>query len=254
MPSAAKPSVLTTRPAAMQGALTSALKKRGFTPIPLPLLEIIPEELENPSTPGLQSKLLDLDLYQHVIVVSRNAASIAIDLLDQLWPQLPIGVQWHAIGKGTAEELASYEIHANTNEGLDSEALLTLPAFAQPSGERILIFKGVGGRTLLEETLVERGAKVETISLYQRQMPEYTDAELSECFKQAPGAILISSGEALEHLAKLADEWGMFADTPIFVPSQRVADLGNTLGFTDITVAEGADDSAMIAALEQRFQ
>jgi len=254
MPSAVKPSVLTTRPAAMQGALTSALDERGFKAIPLPLLEIIPEDLENPSTPGLQSKLLDLDLYQHVIVVSRNAARIAIDLLDQLWPQLPIGVQWHAIGKGTAEELASYEIHATTNEGLDSEALLTQPAFTQPSGERVLIFKGVGGRTLLEETLTERGAKVETISLYQRQMPGYSDVELSECFKQAPGAILISSGEALEHLAKLADEWGLFADTPIFVPSQRVADLGNELGFTDITVADGADDSAMIAALEQRFQ
>jgi uroporphyrinogen-III synthase len=254
MPNAAKPSVLTTRPAAMQGALMSALNERGFKAIPLPLLEIIPEDLENPSTPGLQSKLFDLDLYQHIIVVSRNAARIAIDLLDQLWPQLPIGVEWHAIGKGTAEELTRYDIRATTNEGLDSEALLTLPAFAQPSGERILIFKGIGGRTLLEETLAERGAKVETINLYQRQMPEYSDAELTECFKKTPGAILISSGEALEHLAKLADEWGMFADTPIFVPSQRVADLGNELGFTDITVANGADDSAMIAALEQRFQ
>jgi uroporphyrinogen-III synthase len=254
MPSAAKPSVLTTRPAAMQGALMSALNERGFKAIPLPLLEIIPEDLENPSTPGLQSKLFDLDLYQHIIVVSRNAARIAIDLLDQLWPQLPIGVEWHAIGKGTAEELTRYDIRATTNEGLDSEALLTLPAFAQPSGQRILIFKGVGGRTLLEETLAERGAKVETINLYQRQMPGYSDAELTECFKKTPGAILISSGEALEHLAKLADEWGMFADTPIFVPSQRVADLGNELGFTDITVANGADDSAMIAALEQRFQ
>lgn len=254
MPSAAKPSVLTTRPAAMQGALMSALNERGFKAIPLPLLEIIPEDLENPSTPGLQSKLFDLDLYQHIIVVSRNAARIAIDLLDQLWPQLPIGVEWHAIGKGTAEELTRYDIRATTNEGLDSEALLTLPAFAQPSGQRILIFKGVGGRTLLEETLAERGAKVETINIYQRQMPEYSDAELTECFKKTPGAILISSGEALEHLAKLADEWGMFADTPIFVPSQRVADLGNELGFTDITVANGADDSAMIAALEQRFQ
>lgn len=254
MPSAAKPSVLTTRPAAMQGALTSALNEKGFTAIPLPLLEIIPVELDNPTTPGLQGKLLDLDLYQHVIVVSRNAARIAIDLLDQLWPQLPIGVQWHAIGKGTTEELAQYDIHATTNEGLDSEALLTLPAFAEPAGERILIFKGTGGRTLLEETLNERGAKVETINLYHRQMPEYSDAELSECFKKAPGAILISSGEALEHLATLADEWGLFANTPIFVPSQRVADLGKELGFTDLTVAEGADDSAMIAALEQRFE
>jgi uroporphyrinogen-III synthase len=254
MPSAANPTILATRPAAMLDGLATALEKAGYSPVRFPLLEILEEELERSSDPTLRTKLLNLDLYSYVIFISRNAARIGIDMIDQLWPQLPIGVTWLTIGKGTAEELAPFDVPVTVNSGLDSEALLALPALQDVHGERVLIMKGEGGREQLEQTLSERGAQVDTLNLYQRSLPNYSEQDLAQLSDANPSAILISSGEALENLAELADQLGMFANTPIVVPSKRVAEIGAELGFIDIIVAKGADDLSMIDALNQRFK
>ena len=63
MPSAANPTILATRPAAMLDGLANALENAGYSPVRFPLLEIIEEELERSSDPTLRTKLLNLDLY-----------------------------------------------------------------------------------------------------------------------------------------------------------------------------------------------
>lgn len=254
MPNAAKPAVLATRPTPQLSELSARLEQAGYSPLLMPLIEIVADDLANPRDLSLRGKLLDLDLYSHVIFVSRNAARIGIDMIDQLWPQLPVGITWYAIGKGTAQELALLDIDSITNQGLDSEALLNDEHLQDVDGQRILIIKGEGGRTLLTKTLEQRGASVETLDIYQRKMPAFIDQELDKLCSTEIDAILITSGEAIQNFATISDQLGMFANTLMIVPSDRVAKIGFELGFTDIMVAKGADDLSMVEALNLRFK
>ncbi len=75
--------------------------------------------------------IYDLAHYNAVIVVSKPAARLAVELVDQYWPQPPF-LQWFTVGAATAQILADYGLEVDyPAEGDDSEALLALPALQQ---------------------------------------------------------------------------------------------------------------------------
>ena len=252
MAEAAKPArarVLVTRPAHLQQGVISRLQAAGFEPVSLPLLKIEPIDIESAEAGAVRSAILNLDLYSKVIFISRNAACIGADLIDQYWPQLPIGVDWMAIGQGTANQLAAFGIQASVNPGVDSEALLATPQLQELTEQRILLIKGVGGRELLQQTLEARGAQVDAIEVYQRSVCSYTEAEIAERFGAAVDAVMLTSGEALTAFHVL----GLAADIALVVPSERVAQQATQLGYSDVTTANSANDEKMLAALAQRL-
>jgi len=245
----AKARILATRPEPLIGGLVRKLTAANFEAVPLPLLEIRPIDIHAEAAGVARQLILNLDLFTKVIFISRNAARIGSDLIDQYWPQFPVGVDWFAIGAGTAAELAKFGIEAQVNAGLDSESLLAAPQLQDLAEQRILIVKGVGGRDLLAQTLEARGAKVDSLEVYDRVPCRYTNDELLTRLNGPIDAALISSGEALLAYTQLERP----VSDLILVPSERVADQARALDLTDIIVAQGASDEAMIATLEQRF-
>lgn len=245
----AKARILVTRPAHLQQGALSQLEEADYEPVSLPLLEIQPVDIEAPESGPIRSHILNLDLYNSVIFISRNAARIGAELIDQFWPQLPVGIEWLAIGQSTADELAGYGIIATVNAGTDSEALLDTPQLQELAEQRILLVKGEGGRELLQQTLTARGAKVDSIELYKRQPCRYTEAELITRVGTACDAVILTSGEALTAYHTL----GLWPQATLFLPSERVAQQAKRLGYTEIVVADGASDLAMLSAIEQRF-
>lgn len=243
--------ILVTRPAHQAEEQIRLLRAAGAEPVALPLLEIVPIDESDPAAlQRIKGRILDLDLYQGVIFVSPNAARIGADWIDQYWPQLPVGVRWLAIGAATAHTLEAAGIPAcHLGAGQDSEALLEDPSLQQVAGERYLILRGDGGRELLAQTLRDRGAQVDYADLYRRRCPNYPPEVIqSTIFQQRLSAILITSGQALEHLLELAGSAPGLLDTLIVVPSRRVAEIARTRGFNHIRTAEGADNAAMIRA------
>ena len=249
--------VLVTRPAHQSAEQIAQLKQLGVDVVTLPVLEIKPFSPPATEYHLAKSRILDLDLYQHVIFISANAARIGAELIDDYWPQLPIKVCWLAIGKITAATLANYGIDAESSTlGYDSEALLESSALQDVSDSRILIIRGQGGREKLAETLRERGAQVEYADLYQRVRPVYNDTLIEETlYQQRPDALLVTSSEGLNNLLLLAhgnqrqyDPSTLFS-CQLVVPSERVAQQAQLAGFKRITTAAGADDLAMITAL-----
>lgn len=249
--------VLVTRPSHQARNQIDQLKALGAFAVPLPLLAIRPFTAPEPAFHLAKSRILDLDLYQSVIFISANAARIGAELIDDYWPQLPIRVQWLAIGKQTAATLANYGIDAETTPlGYDSEALLASPLLQQVAGQKILIVRGLGGREILAETLRARGAQVDYADLYQRTCPDYEDNEIEAAlFQPLPDALLITSGEGLDNLLRLATgNHQQFRLQPLLtrtlvVPSHRIAERAAQAGFTRIRTAAGPDDQAMIEAL-----
>ncbi len=241
--------VLVTRPAHLQKGAISRLEQAGFEPVSLPLLRIEAIDIESAEASAIRSSILNLDLYSTVIFISRNAARIGAELIDQYWPQLPIGVEWIAIGQGTADQLAELGIHAKVNPGVDSEALLDTPQLQEVSDQRILLVKGVGGRDLLKHALEVRGAQVNTIEVYQRSICSYTEAELADKLGATVDVALLTSGEALQAFSEL----NLAGCMALVVPSERVAMQAAQLGYTDVVTANGASDEAMLAAIAQRL-
>ena len=92
--------VLITRPAAQGKALSQAIARLGYQPVHLPLFAI---QLYHKCAAG--QYISRLDLYDTVIVTSKNAAIPLMQWLDVFWPKIPEHPQFYAVGRTTAAYL-----------------------------------------------------------------------------------------------------------------------------------------------------
>ena len=163
--------VLVTRPAGQERDLVDALERAGLECRHAPLIEIRP--FDQPDARQRQL-LLDLSEFQHLVFVSRNAIRHGMNWIEDHWPQLPVGLNWYTVGNSSAALLAEYGVTVMTPaEDMSSEGLLALPGLQQLDEQRVLIIKGEGGRSLLREQLAARGARVEELAVYRREVPPY---------------------------------------------------------------------------------
>lgn len=244
--------LLLTRPADESAALSDVLAEAGIFSRSLPLLEIAPI----PVSDTMRQMIQDLDRYCAVIVVSKPAARMAVELVAQYGPQVP-RLKWFSVGAATAQILDDHGLDVSFPvEGDDSEALLELAplraAIARPD-PRVLIMRGEGGRELLAERLRELGASVEYLELYRRELPQYPPAALPDRIEaERLNGLVVSSGQGFEHLHQLAgDAWPQLARLPLFVPSPRVAELARAAGAQTVVDCRGASAAALLTALRE---
>ena len=245
--------VIITRPEAQAQVLARMIDAAGGRAILFPTLEITPHS----PAPSSRAAFEQADI---AIFISGNAVEFGLGYANA---RLPASLQLAAIGKMTAQALRDqgYDAIITPEAGADSEALLASPSLQHISGKRIVIFRGVGGRETLRDSLCQRGAKVEYIECYQRRQPHVSARVLGELLqRQDIAAIHVLSRETLENFCRIigADCLARFSRTPLFVPHAAVlqgarigAGLG-PLGFSDVTVT-GFGDDGVIAALQQRF-
>ncbi|MGL6245799.1 uroporphyrinogen-III synthase [Pseudomonas sp.] len=244
--------LLLTRPADESAALSGVLAQAGIFSSCLPLLEIEPIAASDTMREVIQG----LDRYCAVIVVSKPAARIGVDLLNQYWPQAP-SPRWFSVGAATAQILADNGLDVSfPAEGDDSEALLELPALREAVARpdpRVLILRGEGGRELLAERLRQLGASVDYLELYRRCLPQYPSTVLPDRIEaERLNGLVVSSGQGFEHLRQLAgDAWPVLAQLPLFVPSPRVAELARAAGAQTVVDCRGASAAALLTALRE---
>lgn len=244
--------LLLTRPAEDCAALAQTLAAQGVVSHCMPLLAI--EALDE--TPEQRSAFADLQRYCAVIVVSKPAARIGLQLLAQHGAPTP-DLPWFSVGAATAAVLAEQGLGVHFPDlGDDSEALLALPALQQAiaaPAPRVLILRGEGGREFLAERLRSQGVSVDYLPLYRRVLPQYAPGELSRQVRaERLNGLVVSSGQGFEHLLQLAgDDWSALARLPLFVPSPRVAEQARAAGAQIVVDCRGASAAALQAALEQ---
>src|SRR5690606_31962632 len=104
---------------------------------------------------------------------------------------------------------------ATESGAMNSETLLRAPELQQVAGEKIIIFRGCGGRGYMGEILRERGAQVSYCELYERKLPGTAKAQLMAAFDDPQQQSLLTSvalhsGESLQYyvdlLAQLAND------------------------------------------------
>ncbi len=243
----ARPRVLITRPGERGLPLARAIAALGAE---VEILEVMRQE-RLAETPQERAVWLNFDQFHKVVVVSPYAASCLVEAVEHYWPQLPLGIEFYAVGAATAEVLhhawgVKTRIPPPELENT-SEALLTLSALQRLDEQRILLVAGEGGRLLLGDTLAQRGARVERLALYRRVLMEPRGVS-SECLVTGKyAALIVSSGEILEHLAGWCKKTAL--NQPLIVSSRRLATLAERLGFVDCHVADGATPAALAIAV-----
>ncbi|WP_376696730.1 uroporphyrinogen-III synthase [Wenzhouxiangella sp. EGI_FJ10305] len=240
-----------TRPAAQQ--LAERVAELGLEPY-----ECAPFRLQPPERPATVADDLATALpADRVILTSHEAVRQAVSLVGAAALNRSLII---VPGQGTASiarELGLDNVIFPERHGT-SEAVLGMPELRDVEGLEILILAAAGGRSLMGEVLERRGAAVERIHVYRRVPCELPpDASERICATKS----LVTLGASLEAVAGLVDRLPDAARKRVFqallvVPSQRVAEHAEKLGFRHCVAAGGASDDAMMARLERsgRFQ
>ena len=240
--------IIVTRPAGQADELIAGIKALDATLdiIHQPLIDIVPVSDDQSSV--LRQRMLDIDHYQAVIAISKNAAEIGLQWLDKYWPQPPVYVDWYGVGPTTADELKR-ELHPvyMPEQRFDSEGLLQLDKLQQVEGQKILIWRGIGGRETLATELRQRGAQVDYAELYERRQIGYSSQQWQQALQHQP-LLLLSSGQALDIVEQQVDNLAGQVSA-ILVPSERVAEKAKNKGYKQVLVATSARDQDVLAQL-----
>jgi uroporphyrinogen-III synthase len=161
-----------------------------------------------------------------------------------------------AIGRKTAQALeeAGYQADICPQHGFTSEDLLKLDELQSLYGRQIVVFRGEGGRELLAETLIARGAQVAYAEVYQRVAPSIDQRALEQIFNGGSfDLITISSAEGLKNLLDIVGpEWALrLRQIPLLVGGQRMLQIAGDMGFNTIINARDPSDEAIFEGILQ---
>ncbi len=194
-----------------------------------------------------------------IIFTSKIAAQLSLPFI----PDLPSSTYIYGVGKTTFQTLAQwtqqYPFWCNNHQLMmpqvdqqTSEGLLQLPSMQSVSGKSVIIVKGHGGRNALAQQLGSRGADVQECCVYSRTQLSSPIASQPWELADITGMIVTSH----EQLQLAFDVYPHFwlSSLKWIMASQRIADYASTLGIHNITIAQGADDAALIHSVQHLME
>jgi uroporphyrinogen-III synthase len=133
----------------------------------------------------------------------------------------------------------------------DSEGLLDHPALHDLRDRRVALIGAAGGRGLLREQIVARGARLHDLHVYRRVAPRL-DRRHVDALLQLPTSarVLLSSAEALQNLRHLLPPpaWARLCAATAVVSSERLAAAAHDTGFSRIALAASALSADLLDA------
>ena len=241
--------VLVTRPEHQAQGLCQALEKSGATPLPFPVLEIT-----DPQDIASAKKIVQqLENYNWLIFISANAVERAFALMKQENVVLPDSCKVAAIGRSTADKLDELKVKEVLipQQRFDSEGLLAQPELSELTGQKVLIFRGEGGREILGKTLQQQGAEVVHVAVYRRVKP---DGNLDKIEKNSVDIAIVTSNQSIQNLWQMAGKkhqrW--LKQVALVVMSERNREYARKTGYQgEIIVASQQNDEGLLAAVQQ---
>lgn len=233
------------RAADQQAPLRRTARRHGAAFLSLPALRLLPAEDGDAARAALQ-RALDCPVCLFTSPAAVRFAAGLRDLRGFSGTAL-------ALGSGTANALrrAGVAEVRTPASGMRSEDVLALPPLHPPPAQVGLV-TAPGGRGVLAATLAQRGAQVRVAEVYRR-LPAALSARARHGLRQLrqPAALLLSSGEALQHLlAQLdAEESTRLRSAWAISASPRLDALATRLGFTRRIAAASTLPADQIAAL-----
>lgn len=241
--------IAVTRPTEQAKSLCRMIEQHGGVAIEFPLIAV--SALDDYQR--FEQQITQLANTDWAIFISSNAVDFAMPRVLKTYGQLPGQLKFAAIGHQTAHALGKYGVDkVLIPQGrYDSETLLALPEMQHVEANRIAIFRGVGGRELMAETLKARGAHVYFAESYQRINPQQSTALLNSQWQQNKlDAIIVTSSEAMRYLLQMAANQTWLQHVTLCVNHERIAEQPRQLGLK-VLVAEAPGDEAMLQCLSR---
>ncbi len=241
--------VAVTRPVEQAASLCEAIVHRGGDAIPFPLIAISPLDDYH----EFEHVIADLERADWAIFISTNAVDNALPRILKKFGNVPENLKFAAIGHQTAKELSLYGVHQvlTPRTRFDSESLLALAEMQDVDNKNVVIFRGVGGRDVLADTLKSRGANVSFAECYRRVNPQTDTQFLNSEWQQGHlNAVIVTSSEAMRNLLGMAGESEWLRHVTLCVNHARIAELPLQFGFK-VLVTEAPGDDAMIQCLSR---
>jgi uroporphyrinogen III methyltransferase / synthase len=171
--------IMVTRPRGESKSLCDRLAALGAETIVQPAIAII----DPPDWRPVDAALARLEQYDWLVFSSVHGARYFMDrrLSLQYPPEMPSTLKVAAVGAGTAEELAKYNIVPDIIPAEYRAESLADALRAEVSARRFLLARGSRGRELLADELTAAGRAVEQIVVYSSRdvaAPEGDVAEL----------------------------------------------------------------------------
>ena len=237
--------VINTRPVERAASLTQHLQAAGLVVVDMPMLTLRPRP-----TTDLDIALMHQWLagaYKALVVVSPTAAASGLAVwqslehekrkykakdsngkyVQRLSEGLSLPSPLIAVGEATAAEFSQVRIDTTNYQILqpetaNNEGMLAMPEIdSLQAGDKLLIWRGLGGRRLLVDTLQARGVHIDSIAWYERTMPidamaqyqQWQQAFLTHStasdialLKQSKPIVVISSVAAFEHWSSIVND------------------------------------------------
>ncbi|MGB4812890.1 MAG: uroporphyrinogen-III synthase [Methylophilaceae bacterium] len=241
--------VAVTRPVDQAENLCEMIRQHGGFATKYPLLAIAP--LQDYSTFDLA-----ISTFAHAdwaIFISTNAVDNAMPRVIKHFDSVPESVNFAAIGHQTAKALAHYGVrHVLTpHTRFDSETLLALAEMQDVAHKTVVIFRGVGGRELMADTLKARGAHVIFAESYLRVNPQTNTQILNQLWQHGKlDAIVVTSSEAMRNLLALAAKSEWLRHVTLCVNHARVAELPLQYGLK-VCISDAPGDDGLINSLSK---
>ena len=230
--------VINTRPVERAAPLTRHLQAAGMSVVDMPMLTLQPR-LTTDSDMILMRQWLAGE-YQALVIVSPTAAASGLAIWQLLEREhqansatdkevegikgssniLVAPSHLIAVGEATAAVLNEAKLSNASYQVLqpaiaNNEGMLAMPEIdSLQAGDKLLVWRGLGGRRLLVDTLQARGVHIDSIAWYERKMPINAMAQYQQwrqdfnnknattgitASQQAKPIVIVSSGTAFEH-------------------------------------------------------
>lgn len=233
--------VINTRPIERAAPLTQCLQAAGLSVIEMPMLTLQARATTDKDRQMMRQWLAGD--YQALVIVSPTAAASGLamwqaleverqkpnkttELVESALMALETPSHLIAVGDATAAVLnnaqlpvASYQVRQPSIA--NNEGMLAMPEIESlQAGDKLLIWRGLGGRRLLVDTLQARGVHIDSIAWYERIMPEDAQSQYGQWLQdfyaqnalqanatvdRVKPIVVISSGTAFEHWASIVE-------------------------------------------------
>jgi len=200
------------------------------------------------------------ETFDNILFISGNAIDQAKKQLTETdWKNL-LNHPLYAIGEQTAQllknEIAALSLKSQVHspKQMNSEGLLAMPELANLSNTTWLIIKGIGGRKKLKQGLIDTGAKVLELDVYQRKLPDLIAqkqiASYTNPKHKSPRPIwLITSLEALTNLWRINQNRAL--NCQLIVSSNRLATEAARMKFKVVAQSFDATDKQLVNCVQQ---
>ena len=164
------PVLINTRPTHRGDAIR---QMTGVMVVDLPLLEIR-SLLISECKQAMMAQFCQ-GAYDALVITSVESARRALDYLHTHQIDLPIhqpNTPIIAVGTATAQVMQAHGFDIILPQTANNEGMLALPQIKRlTTHDRVLIWRGVGGRRLLHDTLTAKGVHIDAIEWYERTTP-----------------------------------------------------------------------------------